>query len=135
MHALRFCSSSWPRIPSSSVLALALMSCAPSTGLYLADLETPRARALARKTKVNCAKVLKARALPLMKRDLTEAEVAALITRRSGDALDCAEPALSYVEHVTRTHKALAQSRFKRKYVGRNGRLGTILDMRANYLK
>jgi len=90
------------------------MSCAPSTGLYLADLETPRTKALAATTKANCAKVLKARGLPVLKRDLTEAEVAALITRRGGDALDCAAPAVAYVEHVTRTHKKLAKSKIAR---------------------
>ena len=51
------------------------MSCAPSTGLYLADLETPNAKALAAKTRTNCARVLKERKLPQLKRDLTEAEV------------------------------------------------------------
>ena len=87
------------------------MSCAPSTGLYLADLETPNAKALAAKTKANCARVLKERALPERKRELTEAEVAALIARRGGMAIDCAEPALAYVEHVTRTHRKLARSK------------------------
>ncbi|MBL8895478.1 MAG: hypothetical protein JNJ53_12800 [Rhizobiales bacterium] len=92
------------------------MSCAPSTGLYLADLETPNAKALAAKTKANCARVLKERRLPELGRDLTEAEVAALIAYRGGMAIDCAEPALAYVEHVTKTHRALGKSRrFKRR--------------------
>lgn len=87
------------------------MSCAPSTGLYLADLETPNAKALAAKTKANCTRVLKERRLPELNRDLSEAEVAAFIARRGGLAIDCAEPALAYVEHVTKTHRALANSR------------------------
>ena len=85
------------------------MSCAPSTGLYLADLDTPNAKALAARTKANCARVLKERKLIELKRDLSEAEVAALITRRGAAAIDCAEPAIAYVEHVTRTHRALAK--------------------------
>ena len=92
------------------------MSCAPSTGLYLADLETPSAKTLAAKTKANCARVLKERRLPEFDRDLSEAEVAALIARRGGMAIDCAEPALAYVEHITKTHRTLAKSkRFKRR--------------------
>jgi hypothetical protein len=87
------------------------MSCAPSTGLYLVDLETPNVRALAARTRANCARVLKERGLPELKRDLTEAEVAALIARRGGMAIDCAEPALAYVGHVTRTHKTLAKAK------------------------
>ena len=87
------------------------MSCAPSTGLYLADLETPNAKALAKKTKTNCARVLNERKLPELKRDLSEAEVAALITRRSGAAIDCAEPALAYVEHVTKVHRKLVMTK------------------------
>lgn len=90
---------------------MALMSCAPSTGLYLADLETPNAKALAARTRTNCARVLKERKLPQLKRDLTEAEVAALIVRRGGQAIDCAEPALAYVEHVSRTHRDLAKTK------------------------
>lgn len=100
----------WRNCLASSAAALALMSCAPSTGLSLADLETPNAKALAAKTRANCARVLKERKLPELKRDLTEAEVAALIARRGGQAIDCAEPALAYVEHVTRTHRALKKS-------------------------
>jgi len=91
------------------------MSCAPSTGLYLADLETPNAKALAARTKANCARVLKERRLPELGRDLTEVEVAALIARRGGQAINCAESALAYVEHVTKTHRALA----RRKRIGR----------------
>lgn len=87
------------------------MSCAPSTGLYLADLETPNAKVLAAKTKANCARVLKERRLPELGRDLSEAEVAALIARRGGMAIDCAAPALDYVEHVTRAHRALGKSK------------------------
>ena len=87
------------------------MSCAPSTGLYLADLETPNAKALAAKTRTNCARVLKGRKLPQLERDLTEAEVAALIARRGGQAIDCAEPALAYVEHVTRIHRKLGRAK------------------------
>jgi len=37
--------------------------------------------------------------------------VAALIARRGGQAIDCAEPALAYVEHVTKTHRALAKTK------------------------
>ena len=85
------------------------MSCAPSTGLYLADLDTPNGKALAARTKANCARVLKERTLSELKRDLSEAEVAALITRRGAVSIDCAAPALAYVEHVTRTHRALAK--------------------------
>lgn len=85
------------------------MSCAPSTALYLADLETPNAKALAARARANCARVLKERRLPELKRDLTEAEVAALIARRGGQAIDCAEPALAYVEHVTKTHRKLVK--------------------------
>jgi hypothetical protein len=87
------------------------MSCAPSTGLYLADLETPNAKALAARTRANCVRVLDERKLPQLKRDLTEAEVAALIARRGGQAIDCAEPALDYVEHVTKTHRKLARAK------------------------
>jgi hypothetical protein len=87
------------------------MSCAPSTGLYLADLETPNAKALAAKTRKNCARVLKERKLPELSRELTEAEVAALIVRRGGLAIDCAKPALAYVEHVTKTHRKLGKTK------------------------
>jgi len=40
-----------------------------------------------------------------------KAEVAALIAQRGGLAIDCAEPALDYVEHVTKTHRKLANSK------------------------
>lgn len=93
----------------------ALTSCAPSIGLSLADLDTPAGKRLARTVKTDCGAVLKDRKLPEVKRDLTEGETAAIITRRGGTAIDCAEAALAYEDHVTRVHKAVRSKLGKRR--------------------
>lgn len=87
------------------------MSCAPSTGLYLADLDTPATKRLAAETKARCGRVLAERELTVPKIDLNEGQVADLITRRGGTALDCAEAALGYVGQVAIVHKAVRSNR------------------------
>ena len=90
------------------------MSCVPSTGLYLADLDTPATKRLAADTKARCGKVVAERELKVPQSDLNEGQVAELITRRGGVALDCAEAALGYVDQVAIVHKAVRSNRGRR---------------------
>lgn len=91
------------------------MSCAPSTGLYLADLETPATKQLAAKVERFCGKVLADRLLAVPKTDLSEADVADLIARRGGKSIDCAESALAYVAHIQNLHGSLAKGKVAKK--------------------
>ena len=91
------------------------MSCATSTGLYLADLETPRTKELASLVEKYCGKVLANRLLKESKGDLTEAEIATIIVQRGGQSIDCAQNALAYVSHIRKIHGALAKGKVAKK--------------------
>lgn len=97
------------------MVVLALTACAPSTGLYLADLETPQTKRLAGLVEKACGKVLANRLLKESKTDLSEAEIASIIVQRGGTAIDCAEPALAYVAHIRRLHGSLGKGKVAKK--------------------
>lgn len=81
----------------------------------LADLNSSQVKRLAAQVRKECAPGEVAKPWPVLKRDLTQAEVESLARRDGKDALDCSAVSLGYVDTITKRDAKLAKGKVAKK--------------------
>ncbi len=102
-------------IPLLSAAACLLLASCASTGLVLADLNSPGVKKQAAAVRKECNPKEVAQPWPVLKRDLTQAETESLARRDGKEGLDCSTVALGYVDTITKRDTALAKGKVGKK--------------------